>query len=83
MTLSLALACLWAVTANLAAMVPSRRNHWPAAWVLIAAGIPLLGFVVMQNGPWIGLMVLAAGVSILRWPVVYLGRWMRGRVRRG
>ncbi len=72
MTLSLILACLWAVVANVAAMFPSKRNHWPAAWLLIAVGIPLLGYVTYENGPWIGLIALFAGASILRWPVRYL-----------
>lgn len=78
MNLSLILACLWAVTANVIAIFPSRRNHWPAAYALIAAGVPILGFVTYQNGPVVGLVVLAAGMSILRWPVRYLFRWMRG-----
>ena len=76
MSLSLILACLWAVAANLLAMIPSRDNHWRRAYLLIAAGVPILGFVTYQNGPWWGLAVLAAGMSILRWPVIYLGRWL-------
>ncbi len=83
MTLSLGLACLWAVVANFLAAIPSRDNHWRRAYVLIAVGIPLLGFVVFENGPWIGLLVLAAGMSVLRWPVIYLSRWVKGTMRRG
>lgn len=79
MTLSLTFACLWALAANLIAMTPSRDYHWRAAYVLIAFGIPILGYVTMQHGPWIGLLVMVAGVSILRWPVIYLGRWLRAR----
>ncbi|MEM6760724.1 MAG: DUF2484 family protein [Pseudomonadota bacterium] len=81
MTLSLTLACLWAIAANLGAMVPSRDYHWRFAYGLIAVGIPLLGFVTYQHGPWIGLLVLAAGMSVLRWPVIYLGRWVRRVLR--
>lgn len=77
MTISLALACGWAVLANVLALVPSRRNHWPAAYLLIALGVPLLGYVTYENGPWVGLAVLAAGASLLRWPVIYLVRWLR------
>lgn len=80
MTLSLALVCLWVVAASVAGMLPSKRSHWPAAYALIAVGIPLLGFVTYQNGPFIGLLCLAAGASILRWPLVYLWRWLRGRL---
>ena len=81
MTTSLVLACLWAVMASVIAMLPARI-HWPAAYVLIAVGIPILGFVTYQNGPILGLIVLAAGVSVLRWPVLFLFRWLRGQVAR-
>lgn len=74
---SMLLACLWAVTATLIAILPSRDRHWRAAYMLIAAGIPILGWVTLQNGPWVGLIVLAAGASILRWPLIYLWRRMR------
>ena len=77
MTLSLILACIWAVAANLAAMIPSSDNHWTRAYALIAVGIPLVGFVTYENGPWVGLAVLVAGMSLLRWPVIYLARWGR------
>ncbi|MEX0301532.1 MAG: DUF2484 family protein [Leisingera sp.] len=83
MTLSLTLAAIWALTANILAMIPSRDNHWRRAYVLIALGIPLLGYVTYENGPWWGLAVLLAGMSVLRWPVIYLTRWVRQRVRRG
>lgn len=79
MTLSLVLAALWAVVANVIAMLPTRDYHWRAAYCLIACGIPILGYVTWQNGPWIGLIVLVAGMSVLRWPVIYLGRWLRGK----
>ncbi|WP_413877259.1 DUF2484 family protein [Albidovulum sp.] len=74
---SLLAACLWAVAATVVAMLPTRDRHWRAAYVLITAGIPILGWVTYQNGPWAGLIVLAAGASILRWPLVYLWRWLR------
>ncbi|MDF1729358.1 MAG: DUF2484 family protein [Sulfitobacter sp.] len=77
MSLSLTFACLWALIANLIAMLPSRDQHWRNAYLLITAGIPILGYVTAQHGPWVGLLVLAAGCSVLRWPVIYLGRWLR------
>ena len=55
--------------------------HWRAAYVLIAIGVPLLGWVTWDSGPVVGLLLLAAGASILRWPVVYLWRWLRRQVR--
>ena len=61
MTLSLTLAAVWALAANVLAMIPSRDNHWRRAYVLIALGIPLLGYVTYENGPWWGLAVLLGG----------------------
>jgi len=82
MTTSLVFACVWLVAANVAAMIPSKDNLWFRAYVLIGVGIPLLGWVTMQNGPWVGLIVLAAGASVLRWPVIYLTRWFRQKFQR-
>ncbi|MBU2866926.1 DUF2484 family protein [Pacificibacter marinus] len=80
MTLSLILACLWAIVANVIAMLPSRTSHWRAAYALIAVGVPILGFVTYENGPWVGLVVLAAGASVLRWPLRYLARWIKAKL---
>ncbi|MEL6241507.1 MAG: DUF2484 family protein [Pseudomonadota bacterium] len=80
MSLSIILACLWAIVANVLAMLPSKDNHWKRAYVLIAVGVPILGLITWQHGPWLGLLVLAAGASLLRWPVIYLGRWVRRQV---
>ncbi len=82
MTPSLIFALVWLIAANVAGMIPSRDQHWSRAYALIAVGIPLLGWVTYENGPLIGLLCLAAGVSVLRWPVIYLGRWMRRVVGR-
>jgi hypothetical protein len=84
MTLSLLLACIWAILANVIAMLPAHKAHWPAAYGLIVVGVPLLGFVTYENGPWIGLIVFAAGASVLRWPLRHLGghvgRWIKRNV---
>jgi hypothetical protein len=77
MSLSLIRACVWALVANVLAMTPSKDYHWRNAYVLVGIGIPLLGFVTWQNGPWIGLFVLVAAMSVLRWPVIYLARWIK------
>ncbi len=81
MSLPLILAFLWLLSANIAAMIPSKDRHWRRAYILIAVGIPLVGWVTAAEGPILGLIVLAAGVSVLRWPVIYLARWLRGRGR--
>ncbi len=82
MTPSLIAVALWLLLANVAAMFPSKDNHWKLAYAMIAIGVPLLGWVTLENGPWVGLFALAAGASVLRWPVIYLSRWLRRTVGR-
>ena len=65
MPMSLILACLWALAANILAMTPSRDRHWRAAYLLIAVGIPIVGYVTWQTGPFMGFICLLAAVSIL------------------
>jgi len=80
MNISIVLAGLWLIIANVIGIFPSRDKHWRAAYILIAVGIPLLGYVTYENGPLVGLLALAAGASILRWPLVYLGRWIKRKL---
>lgn len=82
--IAIGLGCAWLIAANVLAMLPSRDNHWARAYGLIVIGIPLLGYITYVNGPIYGLLFLIAGASVLRWPVIYLGRWVRrqfGRAR--
>ncbi|MEM6324350.1 MAG: DUF2484 family protein [Pseudomonadota bacterium] len=74
--MSLIAFCIWAVAANFAGMLPSRRRHWPAAYALMVTGLPLLAWVFWTEG-WIwGLLCLAAAISVLRWPAWYFWRWL-------
>ena len=77
MSWGLVAAFVWLIVANVVAMLPSRDNHWTFAYVLIAFGIPILGWVTWENGPIWGMVLLAAGASVLRWPVIFLWRWLR------
>lgn len=72
---------VWLLVGNLLAMLPSKQSHWPQAIVLIVTGIPLLIWVFWAAGPWIGLLALAAGLSVLRWPVKYAAAWVVRRLR--
>jgi len=76
-TLPLTLCLIWLIAANVIGMFPSRDYHWRAAYVLIAVGVPLLVWVTYEGGLFVGVLVLAAAASILRWPVVYFWRWLR------
>ncbi len=75
----LLLAGLWAIAATAIALMP-RRAHRPGAVALIVTGIPLLGWLTWTHGPLAGLLGLAAGASVLRWPLFHMGRWLRRKV---
>ena len=77
--ISILLAGLWVVAATAIALMP-QRTHWPGAVALIVTGVPLLGYLTYENGPLAGLIGLAAGASVLRWPLFYLGKWLRQKV---
>lgn len=77
MSLPLILGLLWLIAANVIAMFPSRDHHWSNAYRLIAVGLPILGWITWENGPLPGLVFLAAGASVLRWPVIFLWRWLK------
>lgn len=79
MTSALTAALIWLVVANATGFFPSRDHHWRAAYVLIACGIPILGWVTKTNGPVVGMIIFAMGASILRWPLVYFWRWIKGK----
>jgi len=79
MTTSLFAALAWLVVANVTGMFPSKHKHWPQAYGLIAVGLPILIWVFVENGAVIGLLVMMAAMSILRWPVRFLLRWLRAK----
>lgn len=72
----------WLVLANVAGMIPARDNHWARAWALIASGLPLLGWIWWEAGWLAAALFLAAGASVLRWPLRHLARWLRRLVQR-
>jgi len=80
--MSLIAVAVWLIVANVVAMFPSKDLHWRFAYMMIAIGVPILGWVTYENGPWVGLFALAAGGSVLRWPLIYLTRWLRRVMRR-
>jgi hypothetical protein len=82
MNLPLALGCLWLIAANGIAMFPSRDHHWTNAYILIALGLPLVGWIGWTSGGLAAAAFLAGGASVLRWPVYFLGRWCRAVLSR-
>jgi len=62
-------------------MTPNKDYYWRDVYILIGLGIPLLGYVTWENNPWIGLIVMVAAMSVLRWLVVYLTRWVKLKLK--
>jgi len=79
MSAALTAAFIWVVAGNISAMIPSKDNYWTRAYILMATGVPLLIWLVYQDGLIWGAILLAAAASMLRWPLVYVWRWLRGR----
>ena len=80
MSASLIAALLLLTAVNFRALFPSRDHHWRFAYGVIAIGVPILIWATYENGPWVGLLLFLAGASVLRWPLIYLWRWIKGRV---
>lgn len=77
--LSLTLFCLWIVTAAAIALLPGKY-HWRGAYVLIAVVVPLIGYIWWELGVWYAVGATVAALSILRWPVRFVVRWLRKRL---
>lgn len=77
MSLSIIAALLWMIVANVRAMFPSKDNHWRFAYAMIAVGLPILIWVYFDHGLWLSLILLLGAMWVMRWPVIYLGRWIK------
>ena len=79
-TLALIAAPVWLILANVVGMLPSKDQQWSNAYKLIAVGLPILVWLGLTNGALYALVFLVAAGSVLRWPLVYLWRWIRRRL---
>lgn len=77
MSLSLTAAFIWLIVANLRAMFPSKDQHWKFAYAMIAIGLPIVVAVALEHNIWLALVLLGMGAWIMRWPVIYLWRWIK------
>ncbi len=77
MSYSIIAALIWMVVANIRAMFPSRDNHWRFAYVMMSIGAPIVIWVYFENGPFVAAILLFGAMWVMRWPVIYLARWMR------
>lgn len=80
MSLSIVAALIWMVVVNLRAMFPSKDNHWKFAYIMIGIGVPILIWVFFDHGPLLAAVLLVGAMWVMRWPVIYLTRWVRRQV---
>jgi hypothetical protein len=72
---------LWLVVANVIAMLPTRDSHWTSAYILMALAIPLVIWLWVTSGPVMVCAFVLAAMSILRWPMIYMYRWILRQAR--
>ena len=74
--------CLWVIVAWLLMVTLTARQSWPAAYGLIAVGVPIVVWLGLSMG-WVWALVGTATMgAVLRWPVIYFLRWLRGLAAR-
>ncbi len=78
---ALTAALIWLTAVNFIGLLPSRDHHWRAAYVMIAVAVPLLIWLYIQSGIWWSLAFILAAASVLRWPLRYAWRWVRGYLK--
>lgn len=72
--------CLWVVLSWVLQTVLTARQSWPAAYGLIAIGVPIVIWLGWSAGWLWALLGVAVMMLVLRWPVIYLGRWLKGKM---
>ncbi|SHH74438.1 DUF2484 family protein [Cognatishimia maritima] len=80
MSLSIVAALIWMLIVNIRAMFPSKDNHWKFAYAMIALGVPILIWVYLDHGLILAAVLLLGAMWVMRWPVIYLSRWIRRKV---
>jgi hypothetical protein len=78
MTVSLIFGFLWVLAATVTALLPMRRQYLPGITLLIVAP-GLILWLSWDYGWWVGLLAVAAFVSMFRNPLRYLIARMRGQ----
>lgn len=82
MSVSIVLALVWLIAVNLRGMFPSKDNHWRFAYGMIALGVPVLVVIWYQHGFWLALAFFLMAAWVMRWPVIYLWRWVKRKLNR-
>jgi len=77
MTPSLIIGCVWVLLAVVTALLPMRRQYVPGVALLLLAPV-LIIWIGVDFGAIIGVVALAAFVSMFRNPLKYIYARLRG-----
>lgn len=76
---AIVLAACWIALGSVIALCP-RAYHPPGALLLLVLLVPLLPMLWLVGHPFLALGFAAGVVSILRWPLYYIGRALLRRL---
>lgn len=71
-------AACWIGIGTVVALLPVRYIP-PGAFLLMLLLVPLVPYLWIAGNPFLALLFLAGVGSLLRWPIVYLGRFIRAK----
>ncbi|MEM9851196.1 MAG: DUF2484 family protein [Pseudomonadota bacterium] len=74
MNAAVVLSAFWVMLGTGVALSP-RAYHPPGALMLLTLLIPILPYMAITV-PWLAVLFFLGAVSILRWPIYYIGRHM-------
>lgn len=75
------LALLWIIVASVIALLPWKIHKPCAVFFLIPTALLLIPLVYATDGPLVGTLFLLGVMSILRWPVYFLGKFLSEKTR--
>lgn len=79
MSLSLLLACIWAILATVVALLPMRFQYRPGLLLFLAAPC-LMIFIGVEHGAWVAGLACLGFVSMFRHPLRYFWRKFTGQL---
>ena len=78
LTTAIIFATAWIGMGTVIALSPARYIP-PGAFLLMLLLVPLVPYLWFAANPFMCVMFLGGVASLLRWPIVYLGRFFRAK----
>ncbi len=74
------LAGLWVLGGAIVAMSNTRYHGVFAVFLFIPSALVIVPWLAFDYGFWAALVALVGVCSMLRWPLYYVGKYLRSRV---